>query len=579
MNNPPSLTKARRFCTVGREESNVVAPVLLVAIGLITYLPQIGEVGFYLDDWRNLSDIAIYGRLVHTTGRPVNILIWDLGGWLWQLDRQAYLLAALTFHCAAAILLWYVLRKILSEQECTISLMIAALYLVYPSFYSRVWVTMWPSGLLVALVLIGTAGYLAYLKSGALRSLVLALVLWALTLGWYELQLVLIASLPILAIRQLHGASWQRRIGIVAPTILAVIFGVLWLLTTGGGKAYGTTPVNWSEFLLSFPARIWMGWRTVLIYAWTEPLRTLLPSATSDLGILLAIAAGICLTIMLYGLLFLILRWRMPQWMAGDGEHAESMGAWFGRWGSQLALAAGLVIAGMLPVLLVGTPWISTLESRLTMFSAIGGATFVILALYGSARIILRRQRYAILLTCAGTIVLLGVAIPSQWAARSGMVAAWQNQQCLWRAMFTLAPSFTDGSWVHITGVPASVGLWEMPPFQGLDSEVGSAVRLLYNNPTLNGDFARVGEHDRVVEEAPQYLLEGLKPRGSQQIVPWDQVVVFRYNGDIGLERIDALLVGPPDQGEWIQPGVARIKPQSAISPYRSLLNTLHLCP
>lgn len=557
---------------------NVTGIVILIGVGLVTYVPQMKELGLYLDDWRMFSYVAFYGRQVNVVMRPMNFMIWDIGGWLLDLDKYAYLVAALTLHCIAAIALWRLLWAMLPARERPLGLAIAVLYLVYPSYFSRVWITTWPSGLLVALVLIGAAAYVAYLKTDKWHTLLFALALFALTLGWYEMQLALIAALPILGIKHLRSASWSRRLGIMAPTLLAGFFGVLWLASTGG-DAYGTTPVNWSEVLLAFPERIWMGWITVLIYAWTDPLRTLVPFTASNRGLVLALVTGISLTIVLYALFDLAARRLMPQWVASNSTSAAPISTWLAHWAWQLALAAGVVIGGMLPVLLMGTPWISTLESRLTLFSAIGGAAFVILIIYGAGRIVFQDVRRAQLFTYAGAITLLAVAIPSQWAARSGMVAAWQNQQCVWRAMFTLAPAYGDGAWVHIMDVPPPAGLWKMAPFQGLDSEVGSAVQLLYNNKTLYGDFASVDEQERWGEQATEYLLQGLKPRQSEEIIPWDRVVMFRYRPGGALERVQEIFVGEPGVGQWVRPGVERVLSQEAVSPYRSLIVDDTSCP
>lgn len=215
----------------------------------------------------------------------------------------------------------------------------------------------------------------------------------------------------------------------------------------------------------------------------------------------------------------------------------------------------------------------------MTLFASIGATTFIILSIYGVALAFLKSRKRALLFVSMSTIVLLAIAVPSQWSAQWGLVSAWQQQRCVWFSMLEQVPGFADETWVHIVDVPSQQGLWDVPPFQVLGSEVQAAIRLLYNNRTLEGGFSNVDEEARWGADGVRFTPEGLKPRWSDRVVPYDRVVMFRYRNDGSLELLDTTPSTLPGSSSPVPLATWRIQAAPATSPYRSLIEPRPACP
>ncbi|MBM4429745.1 MAG: hypothetical protein FJ026_05255 [Chloroflexi bacterium] len=558
-----------------RRRTRWMALGTIVLLGLITYAPNLSQLGLYGDDWRNLSEIAFDGSLYPSGFRPIGLGVWNAGAKVFGLNVQAYLWTGVALYLFSVVLLYFVLVALLPRSYEHLGLLSALLFLTYPSNYSHTWVTLWPSGGLVCLVMTGTLFFILFLQHYRGWQWLLSLLLLALSLNWYELQIGLIAGVPLLGTRDLIRGSVRRRLMVLSPSILAIAIAVWWLVEHSAfvGERLAGTTTSWADFPSQLLPRLWLSYRTLLMGSWTGPIRSLLASY-SRFHVALALVIAVVSNIVLYRVVARLFRHRLERDIPLNWEAILNQ-----KWARGGILASFAAIGlGILPILPLGSPWISTLDSRVTLFASMGAATCIVLSTYLVAAIITKSRKRALLFVSLSVAILLTVAVPSQWAAQQGLAAAWRLQRCVWFSMLDQVPSFADGTWIYIVDVPAQEGLWDVPPFVSLPSEVSAAIRLLYNNRTLQGGFTNLDEEAHWGVNGVRLTQEGLKPRFSDQIVPYDQLVMFRYHSGGSLELLDVTPANLPGSASSVPLTTWRILANRSDSPYRFLIEPRPVC-
>jgi hypothetical protein len=429
---------------------------------------------------------------------------------------------------------------------------------------------LWPTGFLVAIVFGGILAYVLFLKREQPLWCAVSLLLLGASLLWYELQLGLIAALPLLGLPYLRRSSWLRRFLIVSPALLACVFVVWWLLAPASSQEYGP-----SGLVLSLPEllrRLARGYWTILAVAWIEPIRYLgslpLTRAQAVMSFLLIMALAVVVALLL------------SRWLNGrNGLVAESQPG-----PSRTSLLAGIFIGliviglGILPGLPRAEIVAAIFDSRFSLFAALGAATLIVFSLYGAGRILTRQHFTSLYFTYSMSAVLILIAVTYQLGAQRAMVAGWEHQKCAWSSMLVQAPSFKDGTHVHIIDVPAANGIWDVSPFGLLVAETNSAIKLIYSNPTLTGTFRHAGDLVSIAGLRYRLAPEGIYNEDTNQLVPYSEAVVFRYRNDDSLELLKEIPVELSGANGPQATGLDRILSLPMVSPYRSLIEPFPVC-
>jgi hypothetical protein len=459
---------------------------------------------------------------------------------------------------------WLLLYVLLPRPFAGLALVIAALFIVYPSNYTRLWYTLWPTGLLVAIVFGGILAYVLFLRRDQPFLCVVSLVLLGASLMWYELQLGLIAALPILGIPHLRRSSWPRRVLIVSPTLLACLFVVWWVLAPSTSQEYGPSGLVFSigELL----RRLIRGYWSILVVAWLEPVRYL---SMPPLGRLQAVLIFL-VTMLVSALVVLLLSRRVAAARSQKTALMQlpSRTSWF-----VSALIAFIVIGvGVLPGLPRAEIGVAIFDSRFTLFAALGAACLVVFVLYGLAIVLTKHHRTSMYFAYGMSTVLIVVAIVYQLGSQRAMIVGWERQKCAWHSMLAQAPSFEDGTHVHIIDVPVSSGIWDVSPFGLLAAEADSAIKLIYANPMVTGTFRHAG--DLVPVDGLKFRLvpDGIFSEDTGTLVHYSEAVIFRYSADDSLELLTDIPGKLSGADSPQATGVNHILSTPVVSPYRSLI-------
>jgi hypothetical protein len=548
----------------------VAAAATLLTVTIVAYGLNIGRLGLYFDDWRNLGDFALHGQLVQRTARPLNLAVLTLGWQLFGLNISYYLALATLFVFLSAFMAWLLLYVLLPRSFAGLALVIAALFVVYPSNYTRLWYTLWPTGLLVAIVFGGILAYALFLRRDQSFLCVVSLVLLGASLMWYELQLGLIAALPLLGVPHLRGSTWQRRLLIVSPTLLACLFVVWWVLAPTASQEYGPSGLVFSVGELL--RRLIRGYWSILVVAWIEPVRYInLPPLGRLQAVLIFLA-----TMLASALVVLLLSQRLS---AARGPETARLQVPSGTsWFVSVLVAIIVIGVGILPGLPRAEIGVAIFDSRFSLFAALGAACLVVLALYGLAKLVTKHHGTSMYFAYGMSTVLVVFAVIYQLGAQRAMIAGWERQKCAWHSMLAQAPSFKDDTHVHILDVPVSSGIWDVSPFGLLVAEADSAIKLLYNNSTVMGTFRHFG--DLVTIDGLKYRLVpgGIFSEDTGKLVPYRDAVIFRYNADDGLDLLKEVPAELSGADGPRATGVERILPAPVVSPYRRLIEPQPQC-
>lgn len=552
--------------STGAPRRVLLAAAVLVSVSVVAYLPFMHRIGLYLDDWRNIGDFVAHGRTVQGVGRPLMMEMVSWGWKLFGLNIQSYLFAAMLLHLLAALLLWFLLCIFLPISYQALALPAAVLFLTYPSNYLRIWLTGWPTGLLVAIILVGILAYVLFLRQDHIGWWLVSMILLGTSLLWYELQLGLIAGLSVCGIVQWRNSTWFRRFLILGPSLLAVLFTSWWFLAPVSSKTYG------SNALLSVPVlveRLLQGYWTILVVAWIEPIRFLAPQPLARWQAIVLFGMVMLAIASVY---LLLLRLYRP---ANDKVQPSATRI---NWLISVFLATAAVGLGFLPVLPLSHIGLQIIDtSRYTLFASLGAAALVVLLLYGTMQLLTNNHQSSMWFVYTASLGLVLLSIVYQWGAQRAMVAAWEKQKCAWHSILAQAPTFRDGTHVHILDVPAPSGIWGLSPFQHLLPEVDSALKLIYDNPSLSGSYSHAGG---ALWDGGEFQLtpEGIRQDNTGRFIPYDEVVVFRYQADNSLELLEEI---PPILTGAVNPkptGVWRILSEPSVSPYRRLIEPQPQC-
>jgi uncharacterized membrane protein len=402
------------------------------------------------------------------------------------------------------------------------------------------WLTMVHIYFTFSLSLLFAIFLIRFSQGGSSVNIGLAFLCLLVSFGIYESQLGIACALPFLLFILYPRQTWLRRLALFFPIVLSAAF-TLWRTigyqTVGISDFYLTKLITDPKTLLS---NLLLGFKVNLLWGWTTALRTFFPWLTNNLGAILLLAG---ITLLLLAISILIIR---PKNLENQKNKFSATQKWepirFYAFSSLLGLV--LLGSGYIPVISIYQPNLSGLGSRVNYFASLGSVIFLASILMTGAHILAKNQSQIkpIFLISAIPFILIGIG--TQVSVQRETKIAWQEQQGIWKGLFSLAPNFKDGTTVLfiLPGYQDRVGYqnWKRTPLSA-SWEVTSALRLLYNNPTLTGD---VIFPDFEGDNEPALTPKGIVDHGTGAITPYTQSVAFLYDHNTdSLSQINALPV------------------------------------
>jgi hypothetical protein len=496
--------------------SSPVGPILpgeplcfgLVALALLllaaaTFGPWSARLGLLHDDWPLVHDMSKGTVPVGSVDglRPFLGLPWRACGLLFGDGLLGYYTFLFALQWLAATLLYLLARRF---SSASFAVALAALTMVYPGDASHLWLatltqrTAWV--LALASILLGELGR----ERGRFRLGALALAF--VSLGFYELQLFLVAFWPAFAWGL--GAPWRRR-SVFAWSSIPILY-LAWRFVAR--PMWGAPTVATADFLW---APSWLARRALLLVPYNLFVDGWIIGAAEAAGRSFMWAAAFFLVALAMAVRF------APR--ASEGPPPSTR---------HLLVAILLVAVGVAPILPT-TYWLGrtagTYGARI-LSAALPGAT--LLVLLGLARVV----RWPAL-RALGFSVALTLAVAFHWNVGALAAENWSIQQRLGRALPAAARSWPPGSFLVIVDLPPNRLSYDTP------WGVGRMIQETYGDKTLSGIGICADRSPREILsiEAGELWVQG----GFYARVPLTRVVVLRWrNGALELLPRAALLEG-----------------------------------
>ncbi len=504
-----------------------VIAVLIIA-SLLVYAIGMSAPSLFGDDWWNLK-LAVDGAMkcpgwldLRPLHRCWPLLLYNLFG----VNVVAFHVATYVITLLLALILYFVFDGLLPGWPL-LNLIIATLFLVYPSDFTHSWL----SGGIVKFAflpfLLGCLLFAKFWRGRSWRFWASGLVLFALSLAVYEAQLGLMVAGSIGLFALSGNQKPRRRLALLAPTVLAGLFAV-WRIavsptvTANGG--YGLELISLNPTVVI--SRLILGYRINLQWAWTEALVYFLPYLRADNEHTQFYAS---ILVIGFPVLFALLA-RCAFQLAG-WKNQDRVSGYLVR---QVTTIKHLIILCLIGLVIIGVGYIPTLmlfptgfdyiRSRYNSLSSIGaavslGAVIGILAIGTQSD---KRRGWIVLTVVALLFIALGGA--TQIEAQQEAITAWKHQKAIWQMLFRLAPNLRNNTTVFVYIQPQPGNPWTPAPM--MDGEWGlgatSAVDLFYKNDTLHGLFLEIDPYQLETKDAGVQ-----RPWG---VVPYNDILLLEYN-------------------------------------------------
>ncbi len=342
-------------------KKNILVIALLLLVSAAAFLPVISRIGYMNDDWYLMYSAKVYGPRVFidifSVDRPARALVMMTAYTLFGDNPLYYNLSAYAFRLISGLAFFWLLRMLWPRQQGV--LLIAALfYLIYPGFLSQVNGIDYQSQMvslaaaLLSIALSVRAWFSRRLSEKALMLIAATLLGW-LYLGLVEyflgFEFLRLGALLILTNRE--NGSWRHRLqnGVKAwlPNIFIPLVFLVWRLFFFESKRGATDIGLQLENFSNSPLLVMFWWGVklladavdVLWLAWGVPFSNLL-RVLRPRHILLGSAVAIFMTWVAYKLT------NVHSDVTDEGEKTV--------WHKEMVfLGAGMLVAGLLPVILV----------------------------------------------------------------------------------------------------------------------------------------------------------------------------------------------------------------------------------
>lgn len=464
---------------------NWVFPIFLVPLVYILDVRYFSSPPLYADDWSTLIWGYISGELNFadwSLTRPFVLAPFSMLTPILGIKIQYFYLINFLTIFLSAIILYLIIRRAFPKFSW-LPLPVVLVYLIYPVDYTRTWLIMiivhsaWLIDLGVILLLMD------FTKSGRIWQLLLALLLFFLAQGVYEGGLGVVMLSAILLAGITRNISIKRRMAILSVLLASGVF-IIWRtfiqhsLINIHDKYYTQLDTSVVTILYRYIKGL-----SIFIFNWTGPLSGSFGRTKFMIFVIVGIILiGISLTF-------------LPRLIRLAKSNASF--DWVDRIGMIKSLLIIFLVgglfwaAGFVPVISFSGTTSSGVTTRYNLF-AIAGASLSLVAglscLFTLAAKSIDRVRVMIM---AAIIPFLILGLFFQSWSQNERFKAWGEQKQFWSLIFETIPGLKDNSEVIIV-IPGytqtQLRQFQLLPFPG-DFEARSALKVLYNNPTLEARY------------------------------------------------------------------------------------------
>jgi hypothetical protein len=538
----------------------ILLPIVIVAFlafGLF-FVPAL-----FLDDWTSVIERIVTGSaqwLDLADSRPLLFTPFLIQYRLFNLNVTAYYIILWSMYVLMAILLYKIVSRLPLENGRLFGLIVALVFLVYPTNYTHMYLIQLGIYWAIALTLLYGFWLLRFAEGERWSYLALASTCLLVSFGLYEAQAGVAAAWALILLIIYRQTTIKRYLSLLIPVLIVGTFS-LW--RTLGQQSAGINGQYLSRMVLSPNAllfRLLSGYKLSIGWGWTYPMEHLLPWVSG------AKFAALLLLVVIIASWWLVSRMAPGFPTRRQSTEISARGGTFNeRWSMMpiyfLSAAIGVVLigAGYIPVVMVFLPSLSGIGTRFNIMATIGGAVLIASALMIGSLSFAKSQQQLKILFLASAIPLILLGVVTQASVQYSNRTAWQEQQTIWRALFSAAPGFKNDTMVLFV-LPdyqerSGYYNWRRTPLTA-SWEATSGLHLLYNNFTLSGDV-----YFPDIEEPTEPVLtpDGVAVQDTGVLIPYAKVVAFFFDTDAGnLRQLNEL---PAD---WIDGAADPIKLCSA---------------
>jgi hypothetical protein len=457
-----------------------IAILALVLLGMVTYLPGLGSLGYYGDDWHVTWGGTLFGPAkimdLHLTDRPLMGVIYAATFALLGNTVIHWHIYVLVLRILGAIAAYGIFSEIFSNRK-SLNAGMAILFLCYPGFLQMPTASAYSNhlfGLGAGLfsIWLTLKAYSRQSRGSRLFLLFLSIPLALICFGIMEwmmgLEAILIGFIGLRLAQDVPfqwSWTWAKK-GIfwVLPSLSMFLLFYIWRFfffssarsvtdVRSLGSNYLQQPLEMLMRLIVEPVK---GLWNSLVLAWGVPFYNL--SSNASLPLFLG-----ALSLALLGVLIMILLIQPP--LKAESPLSESQQ----KMDKQL-IVAGLIfiLVSILPVILGNREIrLAFTFDRYTLLASLG----VVMVIGGGFSALFTQQMRWILFS-----VLLIIAIMTQVFNTQSFAAAWQAQRAVWWQLAWRAPDLEKGT-VILPYLPVSYRLAE-------SYEVWGPANLIYHPET-----------------------------------------------------------------------------------------------
>lgn len=471
----------------------------------------------YSDDWTQIIARNVWGTaqwIDLDNRRPLLFLPFVLLYRIWGLNIHAFYVTLAGLEVISAFLLYKIIDKLLPDQPVYTGT-VALLFMLYPTTYTHTWLTMIHAYSALVSTLIYVYLMLIFHENRQKLILFASFIFLSISFGLYEAQLGLILLwLLIIFLRNRGRRSTSTNFVFILSLIWIAVF-VSWRLW---GQRRLNIPDEYMSFLVMEPTvlvrRLILGLKIQLIWGWTT-----LISNTFGFGTLHVLLA---LSLWVFGIIFAPNFFRARRIFHSVSIREANKYVLMG------GIGLGAIVAGYIPVIFVFLPNLTSIGSRVNLFASIGGAILVTSAIK-LISLFAFPSRWRQWFFVASILPFLIVSLITHLVVQRDARVAWEEQRNIWQTLITQVPDLRDQTTVLIVlpDYQDRVGYrnWKRVPISAY-WDASSAIRLLYNNRTLNADVLYL---DIETATEPTLTAEGLLSKNAKQPTPYKKTVIAVY--------------------------------------------------
>jgi hypothetical protein len=391
------------------ENNKYLTLVVMTLVAGLVYLPFVGQVGYFNDDWYLMYAAGAKGAFVFgdifSADRPLRALVMIPAYLVFGSNPLGYNLSAFAFRLASAFGLLWMLRIFWPQQRDSNFLM-ALLFLIYPGFLSQFngidYQSQMVSLAVAVLSLVLTlqairaekiaSKLILYVISGMLSWLYIGLVEY-----FIGFEIIRLAGVILLTVRERRPATRQviQIIRQYFPVLITILPFLVWRLyffesersATDVSLQLGqiiqsplTTGLNWLITLVSDTLE-------VVVLAWGQPLSSQLSWIWSRNLLLVGFSISIVSVVIV---LFVLKQLEFAQENSVTNWRSEAL--WLG---------SVSVLAGLVPIVLVNRSVDFIFFSRYTLAASCGAVILIVSIIYFLQNKPLRRVLIAVMVLAA----------------------------------------------------------------------------------------------------------------------------------------------------------------------------------